>query len=187
MADEKQSGVPGHPLPEARTVPSGLKATDQTALECPLSVARSCPLRASHSLTVLSKLPEARVLPSGLKATDKMAAECPFSEARSCPPCASHSLISPGVPAAPLPEAKGTKGGEKFWLQGGSFSTESDAENLKARLAFAGWEASVQQGFMPDKAVRFRVRLGPYDNQDEMQRIKTDLGKRGFEAAVMKF
>ena len=79
------------------------------------------------------------------------------------------------------------KGGEKFWLQTGSFSTESDAENLKARLAFAGWEASVQQGLLPDKVVRFRVRLGPYDNQDEMQRIKTELGKRGFEAAVIKF
>jgi len=84
-------------------------------------------------------------------------------------------------------EAKAPKPGERYWLQAGSFSTESDAENLKARLAFSGWEANVQQGLMPDKAVRYRVRLGPYDNQDEMQRIKTELGKRGFEAAVIKF
>ena len=99
----------------------------------------------------------------------------------------AETVAAPSDKVASIDTAKGTKGGEKFWLQAGSFSTESDAENLKARLAFAGWEASVQQGFMPDKAVRFRVRLGPYDNQDEMQRIKTDLGKRGFEAAVMKF
>jgi len=79
------------------------------------------------------------------------------------------------------------KSGDRFWLQAGSFSTESDAENLKARLAFAGWQASVQQGLLPDKVVRFRVRLGPYDNQDEMQRIKSELGKGGFEAAVIKF
>ena len=84
-------------------------------------------------------------------------------------------------------QAKAPKSGERFWLQTGSFSTESDAENLKARLAFAGWEATVQQGVMPDKAVRFRVRLGPYDNPDEMQRIKSELGKRGFEAAVIKY
>ena len=88
---------------------------------------------------------------------------------------------------ASVDPSKAMKSGEKFWLQTGSFSTESDAENLKARLAFAGWEASVQQGLLPDKVVRFRVRLGPYDNQDEMQRIKTELGKRGFEAAVIKF
>ena len=84
-------------------------------------------------------------------------------------------------------QAKAPKAGERYWLQTGSFSTESDAENLKARLAFAGWEATVQQGVMPDKALRYRVRLGPYDNQDEMQRMKSELGKRGFEAAVIKY
>jgi cell division protein FtsN len=88
---------------------------------------------------------------------------------------------------ASVDPSKAAKGGDKFWLQAGSFSTESDAENLKARLAFAGWEASVQQGLLPDKIIRFRVRLGPYDNQDEMQRIKGELGKRGFDAAVIKF
>jgi cell division protein FtsN len=93
---------------------------------------------------------------------------------------------APSIVASVDP-SKATKGGDKFWLQAGSFSTESDAENLKARLAFAGWEASVQQGLLPDKVVRFRVRLGPYDNPDEMQRIKGELGKRGFEAAVIKF
>jgi cell division protein FtsN len=84
-------------------------------------------------------------------------------------------------------QAKAPRGGARYWLQTGSFSTESDAENLKARLAFAGWEATVQQGVMPDKALRYRVRLGPYDNQDEMQRIKSELGRRGFEAAVIKY
>ncbi|HYT97211.1 MAG TPA: SPOR domain-containing protein [Casimicrobiaceae bacterium] len=93
---------------------------------------------------------------------------------------------APSIVASVDP-SKAAKGGDKFWLQAGSFSTESDAENLKARLAFAGWEASVQQGLLPDKVIRFRVRLGPYDNQDEMQRIKGELGKRGFEAAVIKF
>jgi len=88
---------------------------------------------------------------------------------------------------ASIDSSRGSKSGDRFWLQAGSFSTESDADNLKARLAFAGWEASVQQGLLADKAVRFRVRLGPYDNQDEMQRIKSELGKRGFEAAVIKF
>jgi cell division protein FtsN len=93
---------------------------------------------------------------------------------------------APSIVASADP-SKAAKGADKFWLQAGSFSTESDAENLKARLAFAGWEASVQQGLLPDKVIRFRVRLGPYDNQDEMQRIKGELGKRGFEAAVIKF
>ena len=69
----------------------------------------------------------------------------------------------------------------------GSFAQESEAENLKARLALAGWEAEVQPGTLPDKGVRYRVRLGPYDNADELNRIKGQLTQRGFDAAVIKF
>jgi cell division protein FtsN len=76
---------------------------------------------------------------------------------------------------------------ERFWLQAGSFAAETDAENLKARLAFAGWQASVQQGTLPDKGIRYRVRLGPYDNTDELNRIRGELAKNGFDVAVIKF
>jgi cell division protein FtsN len=76
---------------------------------------------------------------------------------------------------------------ERFWLQAGSFASETDAENLKARLAFAGWQASIQQGTVPDKGTRYRVRLGPYDNTDELNRTKTDLSRNGFDVAVIKF
>jgi cell division protein FtsN len=34
--------------------------------------------------------------------------------------------------------------------------------------------------------VRYRVRLGPYDNVDEVNRIKGDLARRGFDAAVIR-
>jgi cell division protein FtsN len=81
---------------------------------------------------------------------------------------------------------KASKAAERFWLQAGSFANEADAENLKARLAFAGWEAVIQSATLPEKGVRYRVRLGPYDNTDELARIKGELAKRGFEAAVIK-
>jgi hypothetical protein len=81
---------------------------------------------------------------------------------------------------------KAAKAPERFWLQAGSFSTESDAENLRARLALAGWEAAIQPVSLPDKGQRYRVRLGPYDNTEELNRMKTELAKRGFDAAVIK-
>ena len=34
---------------------------------------------------------------------------------------------------------------------------------------------------------RYRVRLGPYDNTDALQRMKSDLAARGFDVAVIKF
>jgi cell division protein FtsN len=79
------------------------------------------------------------------------------------------------------------KAAERFWLQAGSFAHEADAENLKARLAFAGWEAVIQPASLPDKGLRYRVRLGPYDNTDELTRMKGELAKRGFDVAVMKY
>jgi cell division protein FtsN len=82
---------------------------------------------------------------------------------------------------------KAAKSGDRFWLQAGSFAQQADAENLKAQLALAGWEAGVQAGMMPDKAVRYRVRLGPYDNTDELNRVKGQLGQRGFDAVVIKY
>ena len=91
------------------------------------------------------------------------------------------------VHAAPPATDKQSKPVERFWLQAGSFANEADAENLKATLAFAGWEATVQPASLPDKALRYRVRLGPFDNTDELARMKGELAKRGFDAAVIKF
>ena len=75
---------------------------------------------------------------------------------------------------------------DRFWLQAGAFASASDAENLKARLALSGWEAAVQTVSLPDKTLRYRVRLGPYDNTDELNRIKAELGNRGFDVSVIK-
>jgi sporulation related protein len=78
------------------------------------------------------------------------------------------------------------KAGDRFWLQAGAFASAADAEDMKARLALSGWEAAVQPVAMPDKTQRYRVRLGPYDNTDELNRVKKELGSRGFDVAVIK-
>lgn len=88
--------------------------------------------------------------------------------------------------AAPATDKPG-KAGDRFWLQAGSFASMADAESLKARLAFAGWEATIQPVTLPDKGVRYRVRIGPYDNTDAMTRVKGELATRGFDVAVIKF
>jgi len=145
-----------------------------------------------------------KILPSGedTKQADRRAADrtdrAIVDQAKERSPDKSSSKTADRPPEKTLPdrpdklaavdrEAKAPKAGERFWLQAGSFANESDADNLKARLALAGWQANVQTGVLPDKAVRFRVRLGPYDNTDELTRIKADLAKNGFDAAVIKF
>jgi cell division protein FtsN len=87
---------------------------------------------------------------------------------------------------ARAPEAGAARTGDRFWLQAGAFANPADAEDMKARLALSGWEAAIQTMSMPDKTQRYRVRLGPYDNAEELNRMKKELGSRGFDVAVIK-
>lgn len=75
---------------------------------------------------------------------------------------------------------------EVVYLQAGAFQSETDAENLKAKIAFAGFEASVKPVNVAGKGTLFRVRLGPYKSQDEVNRIKNALSQNGIGASVVK-
>jgi len=131
---------------------------------------------------------EAKAPPTKPPTSDRSLADKAAAPGKATVPPAGNEKDKPadnvaigGSPAAAKPAS------ERFWLQAGSFAAESDAENLRARLALAGWEAQLQQGTLPDKATRYRVRLGPYDNVAELNRIKGELARRGFDVAVIKY
>ncbi|HEX5362630.1 MAG TPA: SPOR domain-containing protein [Gallionella sp.] len=79
-------------------------------------------------------------------------------------------------------EVKPQPDGGPLLLQAGSFSNEGDAEKLKARIAFMGAEANIQTVSIPDKGVWHRVRLGPYKNADDMNRVRNMLKQNGVDA-----
>jgi cell division protein FtsN len=146
---------------------------------------------------ILPGIEEPKVQPRAAERSDRTVAEQARDRAadKGLPPAATPPAGGAPTAAAPAndkvavaePPAKGLKNGERYWLQAGSFSAQADAENLRARLALGGWEANVQEGNVPDKGVRYRVRLGPYDNPDELSRMKADLARRGFDVAVIKY
>jgi len=72
-----------------------------------------------------------------------------------------------------------------LFLQAGSFSTAQDADNQKAKLAFMGIEAVVQQVMIQDKTF-YRVRVGPYTKIDELNKVRAELAKSGIEAQLAK-
>lgn len=75
---------------------------------------------------------------------------------------------------------------EKYYLQAGAFEDPSEADNLKARLALMGVEASVQKVELPEKGTVHRVRVGPYLGQDEMNKARQQLSSSGINAAIVK-
>jgi cell division protein FtsN len=72
-----------------------------------------------------------------------------------------------------------------LFLQAGSFSTAQDADNQKAKLAFMGLEAVVQQVMIQEKTF-YRVRVGPYTKIDELNKVRAELAKSGIEAQLAK-
>ena len=138
---------------------------------------------------ILPGVDEPKVQPEAKKAPDRaLVGEAKDRGTEKAPDAAGEKPAAKTAEKVASADAgSSAKPGERFWLQAGSFATEADAENLKARLAFAGWQANVQQGTVPDKGVRYRVRLGPYDNTEELNRIRSDLAKNGFDVAVIKF
>ena len=75
---------------------------------------------------------------------------------------------------------------EKYYLQAGAFEDPSEADNLKARLALMGVEASVQKVDVPDKGTMHRVRTGPYLGQEAMSKARDNLSSNGINTAVVK-
>lgn len=101
------------------------------------------------------------------------------------PATAPVTATAPAVAVAPAVEAKPAPT-EIFFLQVGAFQKAGDADNLKAKLALTGLEASVQEVSIPEKGTMHRVRVGPFRDPEEMNRARTLLSQGGVQGTVIK-
>ncbi|HVL37494.1 MAG TPA: SPOR domain-containing protein [Burkholderiales bacterium] len=76
--------------------------------------------------------------------------------------------------------------GDVYFIQAGSFQNPADADNQKARLAILGFESSVEPANLPDKGTWYRVRLGPFNKLDEINRIRQALAQNNIDASLVK-
>lgn len=78
------------------------------------------------------------------------------------------------------------KSRESFYLQAGAFQNAPDADNLKARLALIGMQASIQTTTLPERGIWHRVRMGPYGSVEELNRTRDTLKKNGIDTTLIK-
>jgi cell division protein FtsN len=121
---------------------------------------------------------------------DAKTASVPGASA-SAPPAAPARPAEPVKPMPakkpePAPAAPVRPADERVYVQAGAFPNESDADNLKAKIAFMGLEAAVVPVNLPDKGTWYRVRLGPYKSLDDANRAKTTLSQNGVSATTVK-
>jgi cell division protein FtsN len=122
-----------------------------------------------------------QILPGDKDAGEKDAKAAP----KPAPPPAPTAAATPPKPGS-SPATPKPHGGESYWLQAGAFAEEKEADNLKARIAFTGLEATVRPVSIPDRGTLYRVRLGPYQSLDDANRIKTALAQNGVGAAIIR-
>ncbi len=118
-----------------------------------------------------------QVLPGDREITDKE-----VKAAAEKPKAKEGAKTGPGSsPSQPKPHS-----GETYWLQAGAFASETDADNLKAKIALVGLEATVRPVQVADKGTLYRVRLGPYQSLEDANRIKSALSQNAVSAAIIR-
>ena len=132
-----------------------------------------------------------RILPQGdnVPSSAAQVLPVPAPQVQAPPPVPAQQAPAPVVEASPqiasaAPVAP--QRNERIYLQVGSFENPSEADNLKARLALSGIQASAQRTQLPDGRIVHRVRVGPFAKPEDMNPMRARLSDAGFNASVSR-
>lgn len=99
---------------------------------------------------------------------------------------AAPASLPPAAPtAAEPPKDDALPEGSRFQLQAGAFKSPEDADGMRARLALIGLDARIfpiEQGGQ----TLYRVRLGPYGQLDDVNRVRKLLAENSIEAQIVR-
>lgn len=92
---------------------------------------------------------------------------------------------APATPIAAASKPEVTDDKYIYYLQIGAFKEVADAESARAKLAMIGVEANVSDK-ASDNGVLHRVRVGPFDSFDGMNKMRAKLSENSVETAVVR-
>ncbi|MGZ8291084.1 MAG: SPOR domain-containing protein [Telluria sp.] len=94
---------------------------------------------------------------------------------------------APAPAAAPAATAAAEPGEDKtiYFLQAGAFREMADAENTRAKLALLGFEAAISDR-NADSGVLHRVRIGPFNQVEAMNKARAKLLDAGVDVAIVR-
>ena len=73
----------------------------------------------------------------------------------------------------------------QYILQIGAYSNRSDAESQRAKVAFTGLEAHLDERMVNGRTL-YRVRVGPYVSAEQADKAQKLLNDNGIESAIVK-
>ena len=111
---------------------------------------------------------------------DPLGAAIAGMEKPAGPPAEVHPLA---VPQSAQPAGGGD--GYIYYLQAGAFRDMADAESAKAKLALLGFEATISDR-TSDSGVLHRVRMGPFNQVEAMNKARAKLQDSGVDVAIVR-
>lgn len=121
-------------------------------------------------------------------AAKKSSSESAAAPESAEPPSPPPEAVAP-PPPPPLADPKGVPlaepPGTTYFLQVAAYRSVDEADQMRARLAILGFEASVSQ-VRRDSTVFHRVRLGPFSDFEVLNRTKVGLSENGLESTVVR-
>lgn len=75
--------------------------------------------------------------------------------------------------------------GTRYVLQVAAFRSAAEADQMRARLAILGFEATISRAQREGSEV-FRVRVGPFDQFEALNQMKAALSDNGVESTVVR-
>ena len=93
--------------------------------------------------------------------------------------------------ASPAPAAKtpaptsAATANLQYILQIGAYSNRNDAESQRAKVAFTGLEAHLDERMVNGRTL-YRVRVGPYVSAEQADKAQKLLNDNGIESAIVK-
>jgi cell division protein FtsN len=111
----------------------------------------------------------------------------PKADTRADARADTHPLAVPAAPASPAPAAGAAAGTGAYiyYLQAGAFREMADAEATRAKLALLGFEAAITDR-TSDSGVLHRVRVGPYNQPEAMNKARAKLLDSGVVVDIVR-
>lgn len=177
----------GNPFNKEATTPNDMLASGpETATSAPEILQ---PGNGKEAVPVIT------VAPAASKPEAANASEDRFDFYKMLPEASEKSTVAPKE-ALPVASAKpkasavavasAPAAAKPSLLQVGAFQNENDADNLKAKLALLGVESRIQTTELPDKGIWHRVRVGPFNDPADLERVRATLKNNGIDSTVIK-
>lgn len=95
--------------------------------------------------------------------------------------------VAAPTPAPASPSSSSSSGSDRtiYYLQFGAFRNMSDAEATRAKLALLGFETTISD-HTNDSGVLHRVRLGPFNQVEAMNKARAKLLDSGVDVAIVR-